>query len=99
MAQITQVATETALSIPEILSLIFSELPHGTQAACACVCKTWSELALDELWRNLEDHEPLLRLVIDDDAFYNEEFEMDDQLPFCVFTTDSEPALHPTSEK
>ncbi|KAG8945171.1 hypothetical protein FRC04_001150 [Tulasnella sp. 424] len=72
MNQISRVATETALSISEMLSLIFSELPPGTQVACACVCKKWSELALDELWRDLQGVQPLLRLVIEDEQFYDE---------------------------
>ncbi|KAG8972754.1 hypothetical protein FRC05_009584 [Tulasnella sp. 425] len=55
-----------------MLSLIFSELPPGTQVACACVCKKWSELALDELWRDLQGVQPLLRLVIEDEQFYDE---------------------------
>ena len=41
-------------AIPELLSLTFSYATPGTQAAAARVCRAWSELALDELWRELE---------------------------------------------
>lgn len=41
--------------------------------ACASVCKKWSEIALDELWRDLQDVYPLLKLVIDNDSYYNED--------------------------
>ncbi|KAG8972755.1 hypothetical protein FRC05_009585 [Tulasnella sp. 425] len=77
MGQLTRTAEETALSIPEILSLIFA--PRETQAACACVCKKWSEVALDELWRDPGDVYSLLKLAIDDDSFYDGRSEMDDE--------------------
>ena len=43
-----------SFAIPELLSLTFSYATHATLAAAARVCRAWSELALDELWRELE---------------------------------------------
>lgn len=67
------ILSETALSTPEILSLIFAKAPRQTQAACALVCKKWSEISLNELWRDLEDIIPLLRLVMHSQLFYDRE--------------------------
>ncbi|KAG8915897.1 hypothetical protein FRC00_008438 [Tulasnella sp. 408] len=72
MKQLIRAAKEAALSIPEVLSLIFSNGSPETQAACARVCKKWSEVALDELWRELEDIYPLLRLLIPFEDFFDE---------------------------
>lgn len=39
----------------------FSEAPE--LARSAVVCKNWSDIALDELWRDLESVLPLLNLL------------------------------------
>ena len=43
------------LSIPELLDMIFSFLPLPSNAVNARVCKRWSEIALDLLWRDVDD--------------------------------------------
>lgn len=40
-----------ALSIPEILAQIFVCLDKKSNVATALVCKQWSDIALDEVWR------------------------------------------------
>ncbi|KAG9045732.1 hypothetical protein FS837_005754 [Tulasnella sp. UAMH 9824] len=72
MKQLIRAAKEAALSIPEVLSVIFSYASPETQAACAGVCKKWSPVALDELWRDLEDIYPLLKLLIRFEDFIDE---------------------------
>lgn len=42
------------------------------------MCKKWSEVALDELWRDSGDVYSLLKLAIDDDSFYDGRSKMDD---------------------
>lgn len=55
-----------AISIPEILSLIFSYAAFNSASSgywsrisqftsYACVCKSWMNPALDELWKDLDD--------------------------------------------
>lgn len=44
-----------ALSIHEVLMGIFVLLPHKSNARNAQVCKTWSPIALDCLWRDIID--------------------------------------------
>ncbi|KAI0350798.1 hypothetical protein OH77DRAFT_1488555 [Trametes cingulata] len=47
--------TQRVLAIPEILELVFSFLEAKDHARCVCVCKIWSEVALDTLWRDVDD--------------------------------------------
>ncbi|KAH9934609.1 hypothetical protein B0H21DRAFT_699332 [Amylocystis lapponica] len=42
------------LQIPEIVGLIFSHMDDRDNARNACVCKRWSDIALDTLWSNLD---------------------------------------------
>ncbi|EIM81076.1 uncharacterized protein STEHIDRAFT_162074 [Stereum hirsutum FP-91666 SS1] len=42
-----------ALSIPEILTQVFSELDQSSNCATARVCKQWSPISLDEVWRDV----------------------------------------------
>lgn len=44
-----------ALILPEILLLTLSFLPRQDNARCARVCKFWTEAALDEVWREVDD--------------------------------------------
>ncbi|OSX62549.1 hypothetical protein POSPLADRAFT_1141366 [Postia placenta MAD-698-R-SB12] len=46
---------QRVLEIPEIVELILSFLDQKEHAASACVCKQWSEIALDHLWRDVDD--------------------------------------------
>ncbi|KAJ7637620.1 hypothetical protein DFH06DRAFT_1054123 [Mycena polygramma] len=43
------------LDIPELLDMIFSFLDDPSNASNASVCKRWSDIALDKLWRELDD--------------------------------------------
>jgi F-box-like len=43
------------LSIPELLDLIFSFMGRTSNTNNACVCKQWSEVALDNVWREVDD--------------------------------------------
>ncbi|TFY78812.1 hypothetical protein EWM64_g5200 [Hericium alpestre] len=43
------------LAIPELLDLIFGYGNKSTNARCARVCKRWTELALDNMWRHLDE--------------------------------------------
>ncbi|KAG8914853.1 hypothetical protein FRC00_010339 [Tulasnella sp. 408] len=60
-----------ALSIPELLSNVFSFSACGDTelAISARVCKTWTDPALDELWRAIDSIFPLMELVVDLDSF------------------------------
>ncbi|KAG8900847.1 hypothetical protein FRC00_010815 [Tulasnella sp. 408] len=62
-----------ALSIPELLSMVFSHSAKPELAISARVCKTWSDPALDELWKNLKNVFPLLQLVLDLDILRNDD--------------------------
>lgn len=44
-----------ALSIQEVLLRIFGLLPQACNARNARVCKAWSPVALDCLWRDIAD--------------------------------------------
>jgi hypothetical protein len=43
------------LSIPELLDLIFSFMDRASNVNNACVCRQWSEIALDNLWREVDN--------------------------------------------
>lgn len=51
------------LGIPEILLLVFSCLPRSSNASNARVCKTWSQPALDTVWRDCQIDEILKSLA------------------------------------
>ncbi|EIM81036.1 uncharacterized protein STEHIDRAFT_172087 [Stereum hirsutum FP-91666 SS1] len=44
-----------ALTLSEILNLIFAFLPRSANATNARVCKTWSDSALDDVWYEIPD--------------------------------------------
>lgn len=51
--------------IPEILDCVFRLLRAPEQARVALVCRSWSELALDNLWRyRLTSAIPLLKILV-----------------------------------
>ncbi|KAG8920000.1 hypothetical protein FRC01_000986 [Tulasnella sp. 417] len=52
------------LAVPELLAHVFSFATASTLSSCALVCKQWSEVALDRLWRHLESMFPLLELLM-----------------------------------
>src|SRR6266568_4009174 len=43
------------LGIPELLDMIFGFIQPSSNALNARVCKRWSEIALDSLWRDVDD--------------------------------------------
>ncbi|KAI0773038.1 hypothetical protein BD413DRAFT_690697 [Trametes elegans] len=55
--------TQRVLGIPEILELVFSFLETKDAAQCARVCKGWSAIALDSLWRDVDDLHRLFSLL------------------------------------
>lgn len=46
------------LSVPELAGVIFSSVNQATLVACALVCRSWKEPALDELSQLLSGGEP-----------------------------------------
>jgi len=53
----------TALLTPELLKNIFSFVGRNDNVNHACVCKQWSEIALDLVWRKVENILQLLTLL------------------------------------
>ncbi|KZT05707.1 uncharacterized protein LAESUDRAFT_655083 [Laetiporus sulphureus 93-53] len=51
------------LDIPEIIELIFSFLEKRNNVVNACVCKRWSEIALDAVWRDVDNLNVLFSLL------------------------------------
>ncbi|KII84967.1 hypothetical protein PLICRDRAFT_117337 [Plicaturopsis crispa FD-325 SS-3] len=52
-----------ALSIPELLDVVFSYLDQVDNANNACVCRHWSEIALDSLWREVDNVRRLFNVL------------------------------------
>lgn len=63
-----ETTTQRVLDIPEIIELIMSFLDKRDNIQNACVCKRWCEIALDCVWRSVEDITQLLRLLAPLDA-------------------------------
>ncbi|KAG8944663.1 hypothetical protein FRC04_001627 [Tulasnella sp. 424] len=61
----TKKARADPTTVPELLANVLSFATHSALASCAVVCKPWSEVALDYLWRDLDSVFPLLELVMD----------------------------------
>ncbi|TFK58469.1 hypothetical protein BDN72DRAFT_966336, partial [Pluteus cervinus] len=51
------------LQIPELLNIIFSYLTDNEHITNALVCKKWSDVALDALWREVQNIQRLVRLL------------------------------------
>ncbi|KAG1857028.1 hypothetical protein DFJ58DRAFT_727051 [Suillus subalutaceus] len=51
------------LFIPELLGIIFSFVDEDDHVNNACVCKEWSEITLDIIWREVDDLSRLLALL------------------------------------
>ncbi|KAH9929239.1 uncharacterized protein B0H18DRAFT_874169 [Fomitopsis serialis] len=54
---------QRVLDIPEIVEIIFSFLDKKDNINNACVCRKWSDIAADSVWRNIDDITQLLRLL------------------------------------
>lgn len=52
------------LQIPELLDMVFSFLDRPSNAINARICKKWSEIALDVLWRDVDDLGRLFGLLV-----------------------------------
>ncbi|KAF9653762.1 hypothetical protein BDM02DRAFT_3177605 [Thelephora ganbajun] len=50
-------------SIPELLDIVFDHLDHASNANNAVVCKVWSEVARDKLWREVCNPTQLLSIL------------------------------------
>lgn len=53
--------TRRVLEIPEIIELILSYLDTGEKLHVIPVCKKWADIALNQVWRRVDDIIPLLR--------------------------------------
>lgn len=51
------------LYIPELTAIVFCFLGERDLARCSRVCKSWSEPALDALWRTMSSVQPLMALL------------------------------------
>ena len=51
------------LFIPELLDIIFNFLDRDSNIVNARVCKRWSEIALDVVWKEVDDLIYLFRLL------------------------------------
>ena len=49
--------------MPELLDLIFGCLGHCDNASNARVCRVWSDVALDLLWREVDDLPRVFQLL------------------------------------
>ena len=54
---------QRVLTIPELLEMIFSFAGDDDLRRSALVCKVWSEVAFDILWRKVEDLPRMLKLL------------------------------------
>lgn len=52
------------LNIPELLDMVFSFLEPESNAINARICRRWSEIALDALWRDVRDVQLLFGLLV-----------------------------------
>lgn len=54
---------QRVLCIPELLALVSNMLDRPSNAKMARVCKKWSSVALDVLWREVNDLHQLFSLL------------------------------------
>lgn len=59
----TQSRMHPVLTIPELLDLIFGFMDRASNINNACVCRQWSEIALDTLWREVDSLRLLFSLL------------------------------------
>ncbi|KAG9312423.1 hypothetical protein JVU11DRAFT_6806 [Chiua virens] len=55
--------THRVLFIPELLDIVFSFVDKDANITNACVCKRWSDIALDVVWKDVDDLIHLFRLL------------------------------------
>ena len=66
-----QSTLQRVCSIPELLDLIFDHVDPASNANNAVVCKVWSEVARDKLWREVGNPTQLLSILAPVSAFTN----------------------------
>ncbi|KAH8109617.1 hypothetical protein DFH11DRAFT_1730892 [Phellopilus nigrolimitatus] len=54
---------QRVLAVEELLDVIFDFATRDTKARCARVCKSWSNVALDSLWKSMDSVRPALSLL------------------------------------
>ncbi|KAG9036749.1 hypothetical protein FRB95_008080 [Tulasnella sp. JGI-2019a] len=54
---------EQALDIPEILEYVLQQAQPASQAVSAQICRRWSRISLDILWRDMDSFYPLFQLL------------------------------------
>lgn len=64
MTSMTSFTMYRVLEIPELLDMVFKYLDLPSNASNARVCKKWSEMALDVLWRNVDDLPRLFSILV-----------------------------------
>ncbi|THH29010.1 hypothetical protein EUX98_g5183 [Antrodiella citrinella] len=63
LANGSTLASHKVFQIPEIVELILSFLDDASNASNARVCKKWSDIALNLLWREVPDIQPLFEIL------------------------------------
>lgn len=58
-----QSVLQRVCSIPELLDLVFDHLDPNSNVNNAVVCKVWSEVARDKLWREVSSPRRLLSIL------------------------------------
>ncbi|THH00839.1 hypothetical protein EW145_g7025 [Phellinidium pouzarii] len=54
---------QRVMAVEELLDTILNESTRETKARCARACKSWSNTALDSLWRSMDSTEPIFSLL------------------------------------
>jgi hypothetical protein len=63
MVNLLDSTQQRALAIPELLELIFGFGDDTLLYACALVCQAWSNVALDLLWRDVDNLFNILNIL------------------------------------
>ena len=58
-----QTTCQRVLAIPELIDSIFSYGDREVNLQCALVCRSWSNFALDALWKDIDDLFPILSIL------------------------------------
>lgn len=72
------------LNMPDILQVLFEVTDSRELARCACVCRRWSSLALDSLWKNLPSIMPLFKLLFAPDWIVWRPYRDNEEVSLCV---------------
>jgi hypothetical protein len=65
MKFLEKLAADRVLETPELLDLIFRELSRSDNARNARVSKQWLNVALDSVWREVDDLLILFKVLVD----------------------------------